>query len=428
MRPSLAIVVLTLVISPACGGSGGHDDRDAPAQSTATLTPIRIDAPTPSATPTEAVAAPIQAFALGYAAGADASRPTYVALQSDDGGETWQVIRRSSRRFGTIAFHDRQRGLLTSQAGAILRTADGGATWLEVRAVTDNADVQLSNAAFADADTATVVGGVFDPRRGTTVRPILIRTRDAGTTWSDASIMGSGQVAVATMFLQHVCFSESGIGLAVGFGAVAPGTFEVGVSALVVLLSNDDGSVWKDVTDRLGLGIPTAASVSAISCKPDGTLWLVGQHAPRLVQRSEPLQLVSRDAGATWNAHPFDSEFSPSMPFTLGDIALTASGAGWAVSAPTASTETVLLFHSADGGASWRQQQRPLIDAGGIARAQVAAADPERAIVVGESFSDRILGPFVWYTRDGGRTPWRAGRLPDDVRSLQDVTVAVDRD
>ena len=85
---------------------------------------------------------------------------------------------------------------------------------------------------------------------------------------------------------------------------------------------------------------------------------------------------------------------------------------------------------TANGGRSWRQQPRPLIESGGIPRARVAVADAERAILVGDeslfSIPERVFRPFVWYTRDGGRTPWRAVVLPDDVLSLQSVTVATD--
>ena len=326
----IAIAILVLTACASCGGSDKGEDPAPPAP-TPTLMPTSVDPPTPTPAPTEVVLAPMRAWSVGYAK-SDNSPLLQVVLRSDDDGQTWEVIRRSSRRLGAIAFHDRHRGLLTSQAGGVLRTEDGGATWLEVRAVADDAHVEFSDVGFADAQTAAVVGAVLDPRRGTTVRPVLTRTTDAGATWSDASIVASGPVAVATMRLEHVCFSDAGVGLAVGFGEVAPGSFEVGVSALVVLIANQDGSVWTDVTDRLGLGEPTAAIVSAIACNPDGRLWLVGQHAPRLFQRAEPLQFVSHDDGGSWVERSFESEFSPEQRFVLGDVAFAAEGgAGWAL-------------------------------------------------------------------------------------------------
>jgi photosystem II stability/assembly factor-like uncharacterized protein len=430
MGPGFVIAILLLAACASCGGSG-NGEEPVPAAPTPTLMPTSVDLPTPTPTPTQVVLAAARAWAVGLAPGSDLLPQLQVVLRSDDDGETWEVIRRSSRRLGAIAFHDRHRGLLASDGGVVLRTDNGGDTWLVAQPVADDADVVFNDAAFADAQSAAVVGAVLDPQRGTTVRPVLTRTTDAGATWAEASIVASGQVALATMRLTHVCFSGAGIGLAVGFGEVAPGTFEVGASALVVLITGHDGSVWTDVTGRLGLGEPTAAFVSAIACNRDGTLWLVGRHAPRLFQHADPLQLVSHDDGATWVEGPFDSEFPPGERFLLGDIGFTEGGrAGWALSAPTSSAEPLRLFHTTNGGTSWRQQQRPLIASGGIPGARLAVADSARVIVAGDAklftITERTFRPFVWYTRDGGRTPWLAGTVPDDVLSLQDVTVATD--
>src|SRR5689334_8577689 len=98
MRPALAIAVLVLTACASCGGSDGGNDPAPPPQATPALAPTKVDHPTPTATPTQVVLAPMRAWSLGYIQGVDASRPVYVVLRSEDGGETWEVIRRSSRR------------------------------------------------------------------------------------------------------------------------------------------------------------------------------------------------------------------------------------------------------------------------------------------------------------------------------------------
>ena len=94
--------------------------------------------------------------------------------------------------------------------GTILRTTDGGTSWISQTGVTEN---HLEGVSFTDSDNGTVVG-----QYGT-----ILRTIDGGTTWISQS---SGP----TERLNAVSFIDSDNGTAVGYKGTILRTTNGGVS------------------------------------------------------------------------------------------------------------------------------------------------------------------------------------------------------
>jgi photosystem II stability/assembly factor-like uncharacterized protein len=99
-------------------------------------------------------------------------------LVTADGGASWERQRFYLSECGVdVAFPDARTGWLVTDAGGALVTADGGGSW----EVVDKSKLQLKAVAAADASTAWVAataGSLGDPGNG-----VLLRTSDGGATW-----------------------------------------------------------------------------------------------------------------------------------------------------------------------------------------------------------------------------------------------------
>jgi len=131
----------------------------------------------------------------GWAVG---SRGTIV--KTTDGGTTW-VLQTSGTYTGLkdVCFTDSDNGTVvgfsTMLGSIILRTTDGGANWISQLSGVP----WVSGVSFTDSNNGTVVGG-----DGT-----ILRTTDGGLTWIS-------QTSGTTDRLWSVCFTDSDIGTVVG--------------------------------------------------------------------------------------------------------------------------------------------------------------------------------------------------------------------
>src|SRR5205085_7559455 len=80
--------------------------------------------------------------------------------------------------------------------GVILRTTDGGSTWISQ---SNGASIPLVGVSFTDANTGTVVGGAG----------VILRTTDGGNTWVP-------QVSGTQNDLTRVSFTDTNNGTTVG--------------------------------------------------------------------------------------------------------------------------------------------------------------------------------------------------------------------
>ena len=95
-----------------------------------------------------------------------------------------------------MTFIDVTTGTSVGTSGIILRTTDGGSTWVSQNSGTTN---QLNEVVFTDANTGTAVG------EGGTV----LRTTDGGNEWND-------QASGTTNLLFGLSFVDANTGAAVG--------------------------------------------------------------------------------------------------------------------------------------------------------------------------------------------------------------------
>lgn len=106
-------------------------------------------------------------------------------LRTTDGGSTWTVQTRGvslNHHLNGISFGDANTATAVGGAGTIVRTTDGGATWVEQ---TSNASkYTLGDVSFTSPDTGTVVGSWYEYIEAMEFfHGIILRTTDGGTTW-----------------------------------------------------------------------------------------------------------------------------------------------------------------------------------------------------------------------------------------------------
>ena len=227
-------------------------------------------------------------------------------LRSVDGGMTFARPKLPEKTRGLIgaAFADSLHGIAVGIAGQMLRTEDGGATWLKSDSLTRR---NLRTVAFADPRTAVAVGA-FPPNG-----PALFRTADGGTTWS------AREGTRALLF--DIQFLGPSLGVAVG-------------AAGVVARSTDAGVTWTRLVQN-----ETRTMLAGIALLDRNTWVVIGL---------DGIILRTADAGATW------SRILSGTTERLSAISFADATHGMAVGY----SNTILITD--DGGVTWRSQSLDL--------------------------------------------------------------------
>jgi photosystem II stability/assembly factor-like uncharacterized protein len=254
---------------------------------------------------------------------------------------------------------DDQIGIAVGAGGEILRSTDGGKSWMR-----EAAPRRLALLGVAVRGERAIAVGQMGA--------VLLRSADGRWTEVDSGTQER---------LFGVDLNAQGVALAVGaFGAL--------------LRSTDGGETWapaapewtgtfKDTAGRLGDFFEP--SMYGVQISDDGQAWVVGELA---------LVLRSTDAGASWQVgHAGESSVDGVDP-TLFGLSMRADGSGVAVG-----QEGYVLL-SDDGGASWRSIERPthanLLSVHGSADGVVVATGMREML----------------FSRDGG-TSWQPVRGED---------------
>lgn len=234
---------------------------------------------------------------VGVAVGATGS-----IYRTTDGGATWTgplsislgattpVTNPITRALNCVRFFDTNTGYIFGNAGTVLQTTDGGATWTRIINEASNAynfgsiidattlriaplffsmyklsGTTLTNATnittnseyygsyFFDANNGYVVG-----KRGNNTWADILKTTDGGTTWIQTINTGANNTTSGTT-LRSITFLSSQSGITVG-------------DAGSVWETSDAGTSWTKNTNSLFTGVPLKRVIGT----QNGNIYVVG--------------------------------------------------------------------------------------------------------------------------------------------------------
>ena len=258
-------------------------------------------------------------------------------------------------------FVDDQQGWLVGDYGAMMHTADGGASWMYQDPSTT---VPLRSVCFPDALHGWAVG---EWRPGDADLRVLVRTTNGGVTWRPQSTGITGTLNLKNLTLEEVRFVDARHGWIVG------SFFYNDKTHALILATSDGGAHWRQQGPKtVGLQLKSVCFTDARHG------WAVGDHYLGGTSTLKRNILTTSDGGSTW--HLRDS----GVPYSLEAVSFADSLHGWAVGALGKVATT------ADGGVTWTSttlgQFETLVG--------VAFTDASHGLVVGND--------SVWRTIDGG--------------------------
>jgi photosystem II stability/assembly factor-like uncharacterized protein len=276
-------------------------------------------------------------------------------LVTTDGGATWKRQRFLLQQRGVdVAFTDAQTGWLVTDAGTLLATTDGGAAWT----VAEKVKVSVKAIAATDASHAWIVGNALGAA-GDPGAAAVYRTTDAGATWQR---IGFGMAQLA-----DVAFADERRGVLVALDKIWS--------------TRDGGRTWQL---RRELPMTVLTSVTTGDARH---AWVAGWDT----QDGMPFVWATRDGGATWRRLRVDVPAPQPGALQTRQIACAGASRLWI-------TCDAGVLATADGGKTWQLQQVPA----GQPLA-VAAAGEEHVLATTET--QPILA-----TADGGATWLAAGK------------------
>ncbi len=204
--------------------------------------------------------------------------------------------------------------------GVILRTTDGGSTWIRQGVPGEIPDMDTECVAAIDAQNAWVVGGELDDG-------IILRTRDGGHTWQQQEIPEDAQGN-----------ELSGI-----FALDGDTAWAVGAEG-VILHTTDGGLIWT----QQGQGDFPEVQLDSVYASDTDNAWAIGN-----INNGDTIGTVLRttDGGTTWNQVPYTLARTPCQTGLI-DIHGVDANTVWVVGPCQVSLTT-------DGGETWIDQWKP---------------------------------------------------------------------
>lgn len=283
-----------------------------------------------------------------------------------------QAIDFAGKRFGWIT------GVAPHLGGVLLRTTDGGQTWVPIR----TPGFHILQMDFRDSRLGWALAQARCGSAGCRWEEIL-SSRDGGRTWT---VQWQGPVP------KDRALGDMPACVQVAFPSRLQGYVLDGAS---LLITANGGKRWLPVTFPVRNFTPLRMSVVGPSAG-----WVAGQRcaSPGNLGTCSPLVLATQNGGATWTV-----QFTPSGPFLAGTASVSFVNAedGWFSFRNGAMMENV-LYRTQNGGRSWTLQQQALAP-GRVNAGPLDFVSP----TVGWLPVSSGAGPFpggIQITRNGGRS------------------------
>ena len=291
-------------------------------------------------------------------------------LFTADAGETWERQGLGTPEFSGTDFlevwaEDKDNVWVTGTGNTLLRTSDGGRTWVKVQVPEDIAGVDLDPIYVVDRQTVWVGG-----RTATT--GIIYKSEDHGATW---------------FRLDTTFFHRNGIQ---GLWAVDPEKiYVVGPHQLAgssnlrgfIGYTADGGATWDSLTP-------------ADNFNKWEWIGVVSSGSTLVIYGGKSHYMVSTDAGGTWKNDSIVGAGGVDGA-DINDLIMLGPETWWAA------MDNGNIFYTADGGTSWTKQ--PNASAGGSFMVGIDTWDDRTALCVGSAFYHPPISPIL-KTVDGGQS------------------------
>ncbi|MCS6807227.1 MAG: YCF48-related protein [Candidatus Kapabacteria bacterium] len=250
-------------------------------------------------------------------------------LSTVDGGRVWATQLplpgnpdNFAKLYRSVSFPRLHVGYIAGEVGRILKTTDGGATWVQPMRER-RMQIDWYDCAFVNDSVGWVVGSnTFRIGSGGSasfsVVPIISRTVDGGTTWSD-QVLPSG-------FIQDTLNSVYAVSERCAFVVGNRGA---------IYATRDGGATWVRQSS------PTRLNLHSVFFVNDSVGWAVGGGAETAVI------IATRDGGATWRRQ------HPPADAALRGVFFVTPFQGYAVG------NSGSILATRDGGATWEPQVPP---------------------------------------------------------------------
>jgi len=207
----------------------------------------------------------------------------------------------------------------------------------------------------------------------------LLATADGGATWK--------LQRVPALYQSTYRFADESIGWLAGYDGCAVTTGTLQCTQLAVFATIDGGAAWKE---QWRGQIRAGAAVNPISLASGST------HTAVLA--SEHVLLATTDGGANWSSFTVPNrELKSLFAAYAGESDIWIAGK----KAPACENCELQLWHSADGGRSWREQGQfaisPLSSVIGL-----TFSEPKRGVLLWSDYETMLA--HVYATVDGGNT------------------------
>lgn len=293
-----------------------------------------------------------RAFVCAVAACAGAVASSLFVAPAAARQQGWTAARRGAagKDLNTVFFAGSKRGWIGGDGGQVVRTEDGGRSWIS-QAITAGAGV--NDIYFRDDEDGYLLAG-----------NAIHTTADGGGTWRESRAFAPADFGGATPELYSVRFTGKRRGWVVG--SVSRGD---NVVDSLLLRTEDGGESWQRKN------LPVRVELIHLDFDGDKRGWIVGDRGTIL---------HTADGGETWAAQKAGTSA------TLYHVEFANKEDGWAVG------ERATVLRTNDGGATWIAADVSAL-VGRTTLLSVAFAGREEGWIVGR-------GGTILRSSDGGRT------------------------